>query len=156
MFRVQKNTSVSRCFIHFWTSTSWILARDLSITKKYQKEFSALFKHDLSEIDKAAEKFIETVEFYQKFLDSGPTAVLMELKMWKKYLIRKGDIKPNNSLKALDDCPEENFPNINMLLRILATLPVSTSTAERTFSSLKRIKTIQRNMIKEVSSSCSI
>ncbi|XP_052837461.1 uncharacterized protein LOC128253236 [Drosophila gunungcola] len=117
--------------------------------EKILEGFSALFKHDLSEIDKAAEKFIETVEFCQKFLDSGPTAVLIELKMWKKYLIRKGDIKPNNSLKALDDCPEENCPNINMLLRILATLPVSTSTAERTFSSLKRIKTIQRNTIKE-------
>ncbi|KAI8033698.1 hypothetical protein M5D96_013545, partial [Drosophila gunungcola] len=54
------------------------------IDKKILEGFSALFKHDLSEIDKASEKFIETVEFYQKFLDSGPTAVLIELKMWKK------------------------------------------------------------------------
>jgi hAT family C-terminal dimerisation region len=114
--------------------------------------FSALFKHDEFENDRVHDKFIKTVEFYQQFLTVGPPAVLIELNVWKKYLIRRGDIKPKNSLEALDDCPEENFPNINMLLRILATLPVSTSTAERTFSSLKRIKTIQRNTIKEVSS----
>lgn len=113
--------------------------------------FSALFKHDLNEIDKVADKFIKTVEFYQEFFTAGPHAGLVELKMWKRYLIRKGDIKPGNSLDALDHCPQENFPNINVLLRILATLPVSTSTAERTFSSLKRIKTILRNTTKEIS-----
>ncbi|XP_033225358.1 zinc finger MYM-type protein 1-like [Belonocnema kinseyi] len=111
--------------------------------------FSALFKHDLNEIEKVADKFIKTVEFYQEFLTAGPHAVLVELEVWKGYLIRRGDIKPGNSLDALDHCPEENFPNINVLLRILATLPVSTSTAERTFSSLKRIKTILRNTTKE-------
>ncbi|XP_053968461.1 52 kDa repressor of the inhibitor of the protein kinase-like [Anastrepha ludens] len=111
--------------------------------------FSALFKHDLNEIDKVADKFIKTVEFYQEFLTTKPHAVLVELKVWKRYLIRKGDIKPGNSLDALDHCPEEKFPNINALLRILATLPVSTFTAERTFSSLKRIKTILRNPTKE-------
>lgn len=112
--------------------------------------FSALFEHDFSEIDKAADKFIKTVEFYQKFLAAGPLAVLAELRMWKKYLIRKGNVQPQNSLEALNNCPEVNFPNIYMLLKILATLPVSTSTPERTFSSLKRIKTIQRNTIQNV------
>jgi hypothetical protein len=36
---------------------------------------------------------------------------------------------------------EEQFPNIAILLQIAATLPVSTSTPERTFSALKRLKT---------------
>jgi len=33
------------------------------------------------------------------------------------------------------------FPNVKAVLGILATLPVSTATAERSFSTLKRIKT---------------
>ncbi|ESN97845.1 hypothetical protein HELRODRAFT_153366, partial [Helobdella robusta] len=37
------------------------------------------------------------------------------------------------------------FPNVKTLLRILATLPVSTATAERSFSSMKRIKSYLRN-----------
>ena len=70
--------------------------------------------------------------------------------MWKQFLIQKGNIKVENVIHALDECPEENFPNIYMLLKILATLPVSTATAERSFSNLKRIKTIQRNTIGNV------
>ena len=37
------------------------------------------------------------------------------------------------------------FPTIHFLLKVLATLPVSTATAERTFSTLKRLKTYWRN-----------
>lgn len=65
--------------------------------------FSALF-NDISENDELDDKFIKTVEFYQQFLISGgPPSVLAELKMWKRYLIRKGNIKPLNSLVALDN-----------------------------------------------------
>ncbi|ESN97057.1 hypothetical protein HELRODRAFT_153381, partial [Helobdella robusta] len=41
------------------------------------------------------------------------------------------------------------FPNVKALLRILATLPVSTATAERSFSSMKRIKPYLRNSTSE-------
>jgi hypothetical protein len=37
------------------------------------------------------------------------------------------------------------FPNIHTLLVIGATLPVTTASAERTFSSMKRIKTYLRS-----------
>ena len=37
------------------------------------------------------------------------------------------------------------FPTVYFLLKVLATLPVSTATAERTFSTLKRLKTYLRN-----------
>ncbi|VVC42668.1 HAT, C-terminal dimerisation domain [Cinara cedri] len=37
------------------------------------------------------------------------------------------------------------YPNIWCLLSILATLPVSTSSAERTFSTLRRLKNYLRN-----------
>ncbi|PSN35237.1 hypothetical protein C0J52_15518 [Blattella germanica] len=41
------------------------------------------------------------------------------------------------------------FPEITILLKILITMPMSTSEAERCFSMLKRIKTFLRNTMKE-------
>ncbi|XP_025415123.1 52 kDa repressor of the inhibitor of the protein kinase-like [Sipha flava] len=56
---------------------------------------------------------------------------------------------PSNALDAIRRCDPIIFPNIFMLLNILYCLPVSTSTPERSFSSLKRIKTYLRNSMKE-------
>lgn len=58
--------------------------------------------------------------------------------------------KPKNALKALTLCNISIYPNIFKLLQILATLPVSSSSNERTFSNLKRIKIYLRNSISEV------
>nr|CAH7757464.1 unnamed protein product [Callosobruchus chinensis] len=41
------------------------------------------------------------------------------------------------------------FPNIHKLLIILAILPVSTASSERSFSTLKRLKTYLRNRNRE-------
>ncbi|CAI6360343.1 unnamed protein product [Macrosiphum euphorbiae] len=41
------------------------------------------------------------------------------------------------------------YPNIWCLISILATLPVSTSSAERSFSTLRRLKTYLRNSCSE-------
>jgi hypothetical protein len=46
-------------------------------------------------------------------------------------------------------CDPILYPNIHYLLVFLATLPVTTSSAERTFSSLKRIKTYCRSTMGE-------
>ncbi|XP_022173645.1 52 kDa repressor of the inhibitor of the protein kinase-like [Myzus persicae] len=54
-----------------------------------------------------------------------------------------------NGLEALDNCDEEVYPNIHFLLKIFVSLPVSTATPERSFSSLKRLKTYLRNTMKE-------
>lgn len=43
-------------------------------------------------------------------------------------------------LKALDLCNEDVNPNIYLLIKELCTLPVSTTTPERMFSILRRIK----------------
>ncbi|KAJ4442436.1 hypothetical protein ANN_04022 [Periplaneta americana] len=41
------------------------------------------------------------------------------------------------------------FPEMSKLLKMLMTMPMSTSEAERCFSMLKRIKTFLRNTMKE-------
>ena len=66
----------------------------------------------------------------------------IEIKLWhtewsKHTLINR----PSTAVESLNHCNEELFPNIYLLLKKLATLPVSTATPERTFSTLKRVKT---------------
>ncbi|ESN97896.1 hypothetical protein HELRODRAFT_146310, partial [Helobdella robusta] len=56
---------------------------------------------------------------------------------------------PKSALECLDLCDKILYPNIYTLLHILATLPVSTATPERTFSSLRRLKTYLRNTTSE-------
>ena len=52
-------------------------------------------------------------------------------------------------LQYLCECSEEIFPNIFKLLKILAILPVSTSTVERPFSTLKYLKNYLRSTTAE-------
>jgi len=53
--------------------------------------------------------------------------------------------KPTEMMDILDACVAKFYPNIHFLLKILATLPVSTTAFERSFSTLKRLKTLLRN-----------
>ncbi|KAF0761044.1 52 kDa repressor of the inhibitor of the protein kinase-like [Aphis craccivora] len=50
-------------------------------------------------------------------------------------------------MAILDSCDSTFYPNINHLLRVLATLPASTTEVERSFSTLKIVKTLLRNQI---------
>lgn len=54
--------------------------------------------------------------------------------------------RPANATDALEKCTLM-YPNIRKLLKIFATLPVSTATAERSFSTLRRLKTYLRTTI---------
>lgn len=56
---------------------------------------------------------------------------------------------PKTATSALEKCDKIFFPNIYILLKILAVLPVTTATVERTFSSLRRLKTYLRNTTSE-------
>lgn len=93
-------------------------------------------------------KFNKLVEFYAPAIDKH--LAFTELKMWRNKLATK-NIMLNTAFDGLLKCNEEIYPNIYFLFKILCTLPVSTSCPERTFSSLKRIKTYLRNTMSEVS-----
>lgn len=45
---------------------------------------------------------------------------------------------PNNAIDAIEECPNVIFPNIRLILIIVATLPISVASAERSFSTLRR------------------
>ena len=58
----------------------------------------------------------------------------MKFQIWKSHWSNVATEKPKTAISALNSCQEQIFPNIFVLLTILATLPVSTCEAERIFS----------------------
>ncbi|CAF1333668.1 unnamed protein product [Rotaria sordida] len=97
-------------------------------------------------------------ELYKKLKDNffdhlpGPLQLFGELEKWKNECIGLVN-KPNYVNLWMNDllikCDRILYPNIHYLLIFLATLPVTTSSAERAFSSLKRIKTYCRSTMVE-------
>lgn len=89
----------------------------------------------------------ECIRFYKDDLPEPHEDILKgEWSLWRQKWQTKKD-KPKTAIQALRDCDERHFPNIRTLLLILAILPVSTATVERSFSTLKRIKNYLRNSI---------
>lgn len=84
------------------------------------------------------------VDFY--ISNPNSTAVEAEFLLWQtKWTKILEKERPSNALNSLINCNVDFFPSIFYLLNVLGTLPVSTSTPERTFSTLKRLKTFLRN-----------
>jgi hypothetical protein len=73
-----------------------------------------------------------------------PSMVDTELESWKEA-IAMGTVSPTADLAHALDESVGLFPNIHTILKVLLTMPVSTATAERSFSALKRLKTYLRN-----------
>jgi hypothetical protein len=73
-----------------------------------------------------------------------------EFERWhRKWQNENGDL-PTNAISTLPHFNELIFPNIRTLLQIMATLPVSTATAERSFSTLRRLKTYTRSTMGKI------
>ncbi|XP_030751390.1 52 kDa repressor of the inhibitor of the protein kinase-like [Sitophilus oryzae] len=87
---------------------------------------------------------LEDLSLYKQFLDYDTLAA--ELDLWRqkwKQLIAVD--RPKNAIETISECNQCIYPNIYILLKILATLPVSTATPERSFSTLRRLKDFLRN-----------
>ena len=56
---------------------------------------------------------------------------------------------PKTAIAAIIECARQLFPTIHTCLIILLTLPVSTAGVERTFSTLRRLKTWLRSRMAE-------
>ncbi len=83
----------------------------------------------------------EIKETYGHMLPNSK-ALDSELKSWK-HDINTGHIEADNLFKAIDSSPF--LPNLNAIFRILLTMPVSSATCERSFSTLRRLKNYMRN-----------
>lgn len=56
---------------------------------------------------------------------------------------------PEEGIEILKACDADVFPSINKILQVCLTLPVSNASAERSFSSLRRLKTWLRSTMTE-------
>ncbi|KAL4108263.1 hypothetical protein QTP88_018494 [Uroleucon formosanum] len=89
--------------------------------------------------------FQEVALFYKDILPNYETfdaEIKIWLVKWKNVSDRD---RPTTSLTTLSAMSYDFFPNIHSLLTIMATLPVTTATAERSFSTLRRLKTYLQN-----------
>ena len=87
------------------------------------------------------------LEIYQE--DIGPRAtVVPEVQRWVNKW-KKGDVSavPSSAIEALCACHADIYPNVCILLTILGTLPGSTATSERSFSTMRHLKTYLRSSI---------
>lgn len=83
----------------------------------------------------------ELKETYQEFLPSIETAD-SEYDLWK-HSILNGSIDGSTLQEALKH--SDIYPNIQVMLKVLLIMPVSTATVERSFSGLRRLKNYMRS-----------
>lgn len=73
-----------------------------------------------------------------------------EFVLWKEKWIKSEVANlPKTSICSLERFDKNLFPDMYTLLKLLAVLPVSVATVERSFSTLKRLKTYLRNTTSE-------
>lgn len=90
------------------------------------------------------------LEFYNDDLnmDSCKSTLKGEFELWQMKW-KTETVIPTNSLDTLLNCSKDIFPNIFTMLNIFSILPVTTASVERSFSTLKRLKTYLRNSTSE-------
>ena len=90
------------------------------------------------------------VEFYSTDLNCSQSELKGEYERWRAMWIEKPPQElPRTAIDALNQCPPHDFTKISTLLQIFATLPVTTSSAERSFSELKLLKSYLRTAMGE-------
>nr|CAI5855352.1 unnamed protein product [Callosobruchus analis] len=105
---------------------------------------------------KQLDDFHALLSFYHQDVAELSRNVLdAELRLWyQKFMKIDGSsveppATPKCAIDALNACNAAIYPNIFTLLKIFATIPISTATAERTFSTLRRLKSYLRNTLSE-------
>uniref|UniRef100_A0A8D8THQ5 Zinc finger MYM-type protein 1 n=1 Tax=Cacopsylla melanoneura TaxID=428564 RepID=A0A8D8THQ5_9HEMI len=77
--------------------------------------------------------------------DAIEILIVKELELWQEYWRTTAITAPTSFIDSIDCCSSTLFPNIRNYLEIGAVLPVTTASVERSFSTLKRLKTYLRN-----------
>ncbi|XP_031327454.1 52 kDa repressor of the inhibitor of the protein kinase-like [Photinus pyralis] len=119
------------------------------LPKYYQQEVAK--SKTKREIEKELEIGIKKLATtYESDVGASNIHVLTsELKLWHSSF-KGSENLPRTAVDCLNQCKESVYPNVCTLLKIFATLPVTTCTAERSFSTLRRLKTYLRNTMTEI------
>ena len=92
------------------------------------------------------QKFRPFAEFYRSDLPCYK-ALEAELDLWEAYWLNDTSCHPDNISSTVNSIDFKSFSNIKVCLRILGTLPVTTCTCQRSFTSMKRLKTYIRSTV---------
>ena len=135
---------------HFWMHLFITSLNERFIShRQVYNSFACLLPRTSDQLGKI-EAIAELFQFYASDpLLSDLSTVKGELKLFHQRLSRLSNL-PRNAVDALAVCDKVFYPNVFRLLQLLATLPVSSASNERSFSTLKRIKTYLRNSVGEV------
>lgn len=91
-----------------------------------------------------------SIILYEQFLTGGSYECQCEYDRWqRKWKLVPQSERPTTVTESLKSCDISIYPNIAVLLRIFATIPVSNSTAERSFSELRLLKSYLRSTMME-------
>lgn len=94
------------------------------------------------------ETILKAASIYAQNLLTNDNSILKaELRIWRHQWKNK-ELKPDSAIDTLPHCTAI-VPNIKILLQLFTTLPVTSATPERTFSTLKRLKTYLRSTMSE-------
>ena len=98
------------------------------------------------------ELIIEALLLKYSSLLSGNKAALFrsELSLWQTRWKRTPN-RPVDVLTSLNSTDPEIYPSIYFFLKVLAVMPVSVASAERSFSTLRRLKDYLRTTMTETS-----
>lgn len=83
-------------------------------------------------------------ETYAVDVQCSSDVVAAELHLWYRQVAAL-EKPPKNAVDGFVLCNGDLLPSIKKLLQVMATLPVTTCNSERSFSSLRRIKTYLRS-----------
>lgn len=138
-------------FIPFLDGTITQLQERFVKHKDILTSFNCLIPTPNKKSDNELHRFNRLMEFYKNDLINVSTSVASaEFKLWyRQFQDHAPEDFPKSAISALEICDEVVYPNIHTLLKIFCTLPVSTATPERRFSTLKLLKSYLRNTIGE-------
>jgi hypothetical protein len=100
----------------------------------------------------AYEKYKDVISYNVKGVSEEQ--VKAEFRVWSSMCRMKEDIgttcsSTSSAIEALNSCPADALPTVHTTLTILATLPVCSAEAERTFSKVEQTLTTLRNTMTE-------
>lgn len=82
--------------------------------------------------------------------DISKSSLLIELELWQQMWKDNRDTeKPNTALTSIPYCYPTLYPNVRKIIEVLCVIPVTSSEPERSFSTLRRIKTWLRSTTSE-------
>ena len=133
-------------FIPFLDSFCQQLKERFLLHSKILEDFMCLLPSVPSERpDENQVKSLERlVTLYASDLDCSNDIAIAEQQLWYRQLAAAQKC-PRNAAEAFALCSSNHMPCIRKLLQIMATLPVTTCSSERSFSTLRRLKTYLRN-----------